>query len=584
MGQTSSQPGKAIGIITGLGLIPGWSGSYWAVGGTFGPASTGWGPEHPIPEDIKPNYSTRGTFLHYVLGRRQVGPIVAWIGDRVVDEITLEEAQAGGSGGDPVPAELGLIYTESAWHQLALGPAHKIHKIYADGEVIFEGPITRKTHPSGTEVDCGEQGTFKVYWGEQEQPVNTYLGSRLHPNLTINSRWPFLFYVVWKKFMGNRPVWPNIEYDIEVRPYNTGLSATKKWINGIWKEVLANSFAIDSTVEGPPGLAAVKINKNKKKYFKQGRLLTITGNTADGIYEILETSYNKATNKTTVLLNDSLVGPNSAGNVIQMQEVDGNGANPAHIIYHMLFNKAPHGLGLVPDIFDIQSLEAYGELADDEGLASSIWAKEGIEIKSILEAFMTEHSLAITQVGDYSTVVPIRTPNALDIPILDTNIVVPPLPEEVGDLDIDVQTSLVIFEYMNMNRNSRITPLKRKNDAVAARMSYSKASKVSVKTAVHHLVVARIADLMTPAIFNQLKGIKLFANRGSRDIFPGRVFTIPQSSRLLRCVGVRTEQLTGKVEIAALVDVQGLPKIDFVDEEDDLAPIPAGDDAEEDLG
>ena len=53
MGQESKGIGKQIGIWTGLGLIPGWSGSYWGVGGVYGPGRTGWGPEHPIPEDIK---------------------------------------------------------------------------------------------------------------------------------------------------------------------------------------------------------------------------------------------------------------------------------------------------------------------------------------------------------------------------------------------------------------------------------------------------------------------------------------------------------------------------------------------------
>ena len=169
--------------------------------------------------------SIRGSKIPVVHGRQPVSPIVCWDSNGRVE---LRESGAGkgipGTSGPKVP-----VYFQDAWHALAIGPGHKLHSIKSGGKPIWEGPITRDSTPSGTEV-VTDRGTFVIYWGEVDQPVDAYLADS--SRVGIASAWPAVMYVLWKDYeLGQSPQWGNLVYEIEVRPNElSSLSGSTPWI------------------------------------------------------------------------------------------------------------------------------------------------------------------------------------------------------------------------------------------------------------------------------------------------------------------------------------------------------------------
>lgn len=162
------------------------------------------------PDDTPSTRATRGTPIPLVIGRRRVGAKVGWVGDRSTTEEKVGSVGKDTGGGEDITT---TIYHEAAWHELAC-PAQILHAIYSNGKRIWNGPIDSTTSPSGTVVDAGAHGSFTIYWGETDQPINTFLGHKTRVDIT--SRWPLLCYIIWnKKRLGGSPQWENLEYDIE---------------------------------------------------------------------------------------------------------------------------------------------------------------------------------------------------------------------------------------------------------------------------------------------------------------------------------------------------------------------------------
>lgn len=170
-----------------------------------------------LGEDKPTTLATRGEYLPLVFGKRRIGYIFGWAGDRRVKK-EGGGGKGGGGGGSGTK-----VWYESGWHQLGIGPGAKLYAIYANGESIWEGPIDAATSPSGTTIDAGAEGSFTIYWGETTQPINTFLGSS--SRMGISSRWPSMCYVLWQnKRLGSSPTWPQIEYVIEFGCENTSLT------------------------------------------------------------------------------------------------------------------------------------------------------------------------------------------------------------------------------------------------------------------------------------------------------------------------------------------------------------------------
>lgn len=187
--------------------------------GVIGPRPKSIKQAHDQQEFEFTTLTQEGSFIPLLIGRRRIGHFVGWAGDRKSIPVTTRVSTKGRKKkkvqGTPV-------WTEAAWHLLCVGPAFRLHKVYQDGKIIWDGPVDSDTTPSGTALQTIAGEEFTIYWGEEEQPVNAFLGDA--DRVGITSRWPFHCYVVWTaKQLGNAPRWPLIEYDIEVLPTLGGL-------------------------------------------------------------------------------------------------------------------------------------------------------------------------------------------------------------------------------------------------------------------------------------------------------------------------------------------------------------------------
>jgi len=195
-------------------------------------------PESPL-DDSKSQPSKRGILTTTLLGRMRVGPVIGFVGQR---RITKEKAPGGGGKGGGGSAPKTTIYNEVGMHIISIGKGRKIKGIYQGGKQILEDEISSTTTASGDTVDLENEGSFRVYWGEDSQPVDTGLAGYTG----VSSSYPHIFYIVWDdKRLGQNAVWPQIEYDVEVtHPSYLSMPTDGEYISGF-----SGSFNFTATIE-----------------------------------------------------------------------------------------------------------------------------------------------------------------------------------------------------------------------------------------------------------------------------------------------------------------------------------------------
>lgn len=183
-------------------------------------------------------YAERGAIIPYVQGSARIGPIVGWLSKAKSTTVTTNEGFLG-FGEEKI-----AISKQSAWHILCVGPADRLEAIIQGGARIFptkdEVPLNRSTHPSGTSIALkSKQGTFKIFWGETDQPTCPELISVVTatPGVGVASRWPNICYIVWinkvlDRSGGRSTYWPNLEYVVQCRPFEDKINGTTPLLLG----------------------------------------------------------------------------------------------------------------------------------------------------------------------------------------------------------------------------------------------------------------------------------------------------------------------------------------------------------------
>ena len=317
----------------------------------------------PIEDDKPTTLTSRGSYISWFVGIRNVGPMFAWAGINTREK--RKEKACGGGGGKGLSAPKTDVWYESAWHQLAVGPCYALHQITQADAVIFNGPITSESHPSGSTIDLGKEGSFSIFWGEIDQPVNTYLGQS--DAVGITSRWPHCCYVVWnKKRLGSSPQWPVLNYLLERRPTSPNLSASVGWYDPT--KVLDGQIAtvVGNLSNNNPDIGYIEVLGDLTQEFDPGRPVRLTGNSlGNGDYIVLRTTVDESggQTKTRVFLTTGTLGSDSNGTMQAYSFATDDGANIAHIVDEMLFAEYPLGLQMDPDgpePWDLTSLEDLG--------------------------------------------------------------------------------------------------------------------------------------------------------------------------------------------------------------------------------
>lgn len=233
--------------------------------------------------------ANQGAYIPLVIGRRRLAPVFAYEGLGVTVPLPKGDLNIFDIGRSLITGNwdnLEDTHWRPGWHPICIGPAKKLHMIYRDGRPIIRTPrgleaflpeLDSSVVASGATIpmmlsidlfsllsdlfgaifdapvgalfdimadvigDVGQdtEGIFSIYWGEANQPTNAalVLNSLLDgipAGVSTLSRWPYICSVYWAaRFLGTSENWPNLEYEIEVRPRNTvaTLSSSSSWIN-----------------------------------------------------------------------------------------------------------------------------------------------------------------------------------------------------------------------------------------------------------------------------------------------------------------------------------------------------------------
>ena len=229
------------------------------------------GLDQPIQEQKPAQFSEEGTWIPLMIGRYRVGANQGrpW-GRFFIEEPVDGEGGKGHGGGGSSSKQ--TVWYESGWHRIAVSAGEMyLHRIFVNGEVLWEGELNSVDDPSGTQVDLGGEGSFRVYWGEKDQPIDDYLPEGLSGH---TARWPGVFHIVWlNRRLGGFAVWQAHEYEVEARPWypgfgfgvNTGITGTRYYYNGLGQigNVLNLNVANNDTTPSSPPRPHVGVFGNK---------------------------------------------------------------------------------------------------------------------------------------------------------------------------------------------------------------------------------------------------------------------------------------------------------------------------------
>lgn len=520
--------------------------------------------DNPLQDEKPPTLSTRGSYGAWLVGFARLAPVICWVGDRVKRKEKIEGAKGGGlTGGQKVD-----VWYESAMHVIGTGPFYSLFRIISNGAVLFNGPINQLSHPSGSLVDLGKEGAFYIFWGEDDQPVNTYLGNALR--IGIESRWPTFCYIQWiSRRLGPSPSWPAMEYVMERRPQSTLLNDTDGW-QGPTKTLNGNTYGIDGVVNGAEGVGYFQIEQNVAWNFPPGTQYRLAGNAlSDRDQTVFKTTavivslggFDFAT-YARVFPVGGLSGADANGTMQVYTDAEDGGANPAHALADMLFEPWPHGFALDQSFWDIESLEDLGTLTETEELHSSWVATGGEKLEGLVAAGLQDLGCFIPL--DSSTgklkFVPIRTPvGSLPAIKLDHQQEVP----EVITNQMERESDRVIFEFIDRAINYRKMTFNMGDDGHAAQLEHQTRKKVSINIAVDAEVAEKIMERREMELFGEGSAVSFPVNRGARILIPGDAITVEGQPEVMRVSAIEIDTESGVVTLGLTTDFYGVDATDF---------------------
>lgn len=537
-----------------------------------------------LARDDKPTTtSERGSRLPLLIGRERVGPILAWAGDRHIKK----ERIPGGKGLETPKQN---IYYERGWHLLVVGPAYRLHRIRQHGKVIFNGPIDSVSHPSGSTLSCGKEGTFRIFWGETDQPVNGPPDFTVNDSLAkssrvaIASRWPFYCYVEWlDKRLGTSPAWQLLDYELEVRPIGSPLTGSSPWIEPT-RTLSTQPYSVTAVANGVAGTASIEVAGDRTAEFRNGVLLRLSGNSgvADRDFYVLDSSYIQYTglpptltlvDRTTIVLADTMAGATVSGQIRSYADGLDDGVNPAHLLYQLLFRSWPHGYALSTDAFDLESLNECGVTFAAERLSSHLYLQDGQDFLGAVSAVMQDAGIMVSLVDGKWKFRALRAETSIVV-VPDDVLSGPPPERRTNHGDRPSTTSS--FRFRDRARGYRTSTVSVSDNGVAEYVARTTSRPVELELARDFDTASRIAerrgmeDQGTPATFD------VTAGRECREITPGRAIQVAGIPGTLRVVSRKIDALSSKVVLHCALDYQGSSTSSFITSEGGGINVDAG--------
>ena len=490
-----------------------------------------------------PTYAERGSYAPHLTSRRRLGPHVCWIGDRV--------NQGGG------------VIRESALYVLCVGgDVHAITKIFIEGKPLISTPSSffKSAHSSGARITGpqinGFPTTIQLYWGEATQPVNTYLGAS--SRVGISSRWPHFCYVILERVALSGGVWPQIEYEVEVRDGSPGLSDTSPYMSGTATTLdTKRTDNIQSVVNGSAGTAKVRVNGYRSSRYIVGSRFRMQGNaTPDADYTVAAVSYNAATNRTTITTVEAIAGSNNAGTITPYIDDANDGINPAHILYKQLFKTWPQGVKLDTGVWSLQSLEDLGTLMASEGVPGAVLIANGELLQASVGNTLQDLGCFISwdvRIGKF-VFYPIRYSSLRAVVNEDVELPSPPEIVTIHDVSDKDKT---IFTFPDKNHRWREDTVGEDNDGRASHNFHPSSNKTPFYIVTDYRTAVVVAERRMMEDTGEAAVFEFQANREGRLLFSGEpisVYGVPQNLRLTEKT---IEVNRGEVKLRATLDAYG---------------------------
>lgn len=196
--------------------------------------------------------SEKGAKIPWLIGTFRVGHVFAWVG-----KLNVINVKKGFLGSVKTK-----VTSQPGWHILCVGPGDRLIKIYQQGIVIYpiktlgEKELYRTSAggahptPSGTKIAClSGAGAFRIYWGDPANPpaapdplwislptAKVSKTSPQGPGIGVASNFNNVMSIMWCNKGNITGVWPQIDYEIEVRPFSGGAyltNASSAWVAGV---------------------------------------------------------------------------------------------------------------------------------------------------------------------------------------------------------------------------------------------------------------------------------------------------------------------------------------------------------------
>ena len=531
-----------------------------------------------LVQDDKPTtLATRGSYIPLVKGRRRIGCVFGYAGKRQ----TKKEKPKGGGKGSTFSGPKVDVFYEDGWHLLCVGPIWALHEIEQNGVPIFTGPITAVSHPSGSLIDLGSEGKFRIFWGEITQPINSYLGDA--SRVGVSSRWPQMCYIEWReKRLGQSPNWPTITYTVESRPQTAHLTSSVGYIPETF--ILgADVYTITGRLNGAPGTGYWQVGSAYADKFKPGMKIKIDNNVGLGV----DTDYTvrsvavvdigsglptpppygppEVILVTRIFVDQTITGADVSGTIVPYVGQRDDGWNAAHLLAELLFDPWPVGLGLDKTEWDMQSLEDFGVLTDTTGenLRCSALAPDGQDVRGLLGGLMQDFGilLPLNMTTGLIQIYPVRKPVGAVPLITEDGMLQRP---EIEAMTAERPVDRLVFSFSDQENVYRDVTIAIDEDGQASRQDYYRARTVQIIATTHFDTAARISERRS---FEEMSGaavVRLQLGRAARAFLPGQPVVAEGFDEILRVTETKHDPLAGTVDVTLTTDFYGAPLSDFV--------------------
>ena len=526
----------------------------------------------PLASSNPTTLTERGSYLTWMLGVRPIGPVFGHAGKRVTAK---EKLCSGGKDAAFGGAEQDVFY-EYGVHWLSVGPAACLHRIEQSGKVIFNGPITPDSHPSGSTVNLGKEGVFRIYWGEDNQPIDSAIASEMG----VSSRWPGICYVVWdRKRLSTSPTWPILKYILEVRPTDSVVTRTSSWFGSTQTLGSTARTVVGATASTDEDTGFLEVVGSPSELGPKRQIGLVGTGLADGTYTIKKVLANQAPIGTTfngyqifearmrVFLEGGTAGATGAGTITAYTAGTDSGANAAHLISHMLFEPWPHGTGHDPNSilepWDIESLETMGEEVVANGWRFSLVSEGGKNVRDMLGGVLQDLGCLLTldPAQGNMTFVRLREPTG-SVPTIPEGLMAGSKPKIKTQLGPQAKNR-ISYSISDRDHGFHDMPITIRDDGQVAVEKTRQDEVVPIVSTVHFDTGSDLAELRSGEVLSKKAPITIRASRGARYLRPGDPYLLAGFPQRVRVLSNRVNTLSERTELTLVPDFYTRPLTGF---------------------